>query len=111
MAGAENVTVLVSDDTNRTLLPSVVERMLGLPQGLLNPGDEVVNRSLTYGEVELLRAVNAHFEERGYPASATTVWRAPRADARPGRPAPAPGRPVHPTAAVLGVGSPRRAQP
>lgn len=68
VAGAENVTVLVSDDSDRTLLPSVVERMLGLPQGLLSPGDEVVNRSLTYGEVELLRAVNAHFEERGYPA-------------------------------------------
>ena len=66
-AGADNVTVLLADDSDHTLLPSVVERLLGVPPGLLTPGDEVVNRSLTYGEVELLRAVNAHFEERGYP--------------------------------------------
>jgi hypothetical protein len=68
VAGAENVTVLCSDDRDRTLLSSVVERMLGVPDGLLTPGEEIVNRSLSYGEVELLRAVNAHFEEREYPA-------------------------------------------
>ena len=64
--GADNLTVLVADEGDRTRLPRVVERMLGVPGGLLAPGDEVVNRSLTYGEVELLRAVNAHFEEHGY---------------------------------------------
>jgi hypothetical protein len=68
VVGIENVTVLCSDDRDRTLLSSVVERLLGVPAGLLTPGDEVVNRSLSYGEVELLRAVNAHFEERGYAA-------------------------------------------
>jgi hypothetical protein len=64
--GRENLTVLVADDGDRTLLPSVVETLLGIPAGLLAPGDEVVNRSLGYGEVELLRAVNLHFEEREY---------------------------------------------
>jgi len=66
--GADNVTVLVSDDSDRTLLPSVAERLLGLPHALLAPSDEIDNRSLSYGEVEVLRAVNAHFEERGYAA-------------------------------------------
>jgi hypothetical protein len=64
--GPDNFTVLVADERDRTLLPSVVEQLLDVPSGLLAPGDEVVNRSLTYGEVELLRAVNAHFEEYGY---------------------------------------------
>jgi hypothetical protein len=68
VAGVENVTVLVSDDTDRTLLSSVVERLLGVPAGLLVASDEVVNRSLTYSEVEVLRAVNAHFEARDYAA-------------------------------------------
>lgn len=64
--GRENLTVLVADEGDRTLLPTVVETLLGVPPGLLAPGEEVVNRSLGYGEVELLRAVNLHFEERGY---------------------------------------------
>ena len=66
VVGAEQVTVLVADDADRTILPTVVERMLDVPAGLLAPGDEVVNRSLTYSEVELLRALNLHFEEAGY---------------------------------------------
>jgi len=64
--GRDNLTILIADEGDRGLLPSVVEAMLGVPAGLLAPGDEVVNRSLTYAEVELLRAVNAHFEEHGY---------------------------------------------
>jgi hypothetical protein len=63
VVGNDNVTVLVSDDSDRALLPTVVERLLGVPLGVLTPGEEVVNRSLTYGEIELVRAVNAHFEE------------------------------------------------
>jgi hypothetical protein len=68
VVGAGNVSVLVTDDSDHTLLSSVVERLLGVPPSLLTPGDDVVNRSLGYGEVEVLRAVNAHFEERGYAA-------------------------------------------
>ena len=64
--GRENLTVLVADDRDRALLPSVVETLLGVPPGLLASGDQVVNRSLGYGEVELLRAVNRHFEEHEY---------------------------------------------
>ena len=64
--GRENLTLLVADESDRTLLPNVVEAMLGVPPGLLAPGDEVVNRSLGYGEVELVRAVNLHFEEHEY---------------------------------------------
>jgi hypothetical protein len=63
--GRENVTVLVTDDSDRSLLPSVVERLLGVPLGVLTPGEEVVNRSLTFGEIELVRAVNTYFEENG----------------------------------------------
>ncbi len=64
--GEDNLTVLVADERDRTLLPSVVEQMLGVPSGLLAPGDQIVNRSLSYSEVELLRSVNEHFEERGF---------------------------------------------
>jgi hypothetical protein len=66
LVGEDNLTVLVADERDRTLLPSLVERMLGVPSGLLAPGDQIVNRSLSYSEVELLRAVNEHFEERGF---------------------------------------------
>jgi hypothetical protein len=66
VVGAENVTVLVSDDSDRALLHSVVERLLGVPRGLLEPDEDLGNRSLTYGELELLRAVNEHFETHGY---------------------------------------------
>lgn len=66
VVGADHVTVLVADDADRSRLPTVVERLFGVPAGLLAPGDEVVNRSLSYSEVELLRAVNQHVEDRGY---------------------------------------------
>lgn len=66
VVGADNVTVLVADDADRGILPTVVERMLGVPAGMLAPGDEIVNRSLTYSEVELLRSLNLHFDEVGY---------------------------------------------
>jgi hypothetical protein len=66
--GRENLTLLVADEGDRSLLPSLVEAMLGVPSGLLAaPSDQVVNRSLGYGEVELLRAVNLHFQEHDYP--------------------------------------------
>ncbi|HEX4685931.1 MAG TPA: hypothetical protein VH228_04055 [Nocardioides sp.] len=64
--GSDNLTVLVADEHDHALLPSVVEALLGVPPGLLASGDEVVNRSLGYGEVELLRSVNLHFAAQGY---------------------------------------------
>lgn len=60
--GLENVTLLVGDEGRPTLLPDVFERLLGLPQGLLREVDRRTNRSLGFGETELLRRFNERFE-------------------------------------------------
>ena len=64
--GHENVTVLISDDSDRRLLPDAFERLLGLPEGFLELYPDQSNRSLSYEEVEFLRAVNLACAERGW---------------------------------------------
>ena len=59
--GEDNLTLLVSDDSDRTLLYRSFEALLGLPEGLLRPVADRSNRSLSHAEVELLRQVNLHF--------------------------------------------------
>lgn len=59
---------VVADDRDRdwNQLPTIFERLLGLPESLLTPTSEVpLNQSLTYDRVELLRRVNetAHARE------------------------------------------------
>jgi len=61
----EQTTVIVADETDRTQLHRVFERLLGLPEGLLQPGPRD-NSSLTFDRVELYRRVNAAFDERGW---------------------------------------------
>jgi len=60
------IRVLVADEADHSLLPRTFERLLGLPEGLLEPDPaHRSNRSLTYPEVEALRQINivAHAEE------------------------------------------------
>lgn len=59
--GMENVTVVVSDDSDRTLLLRTFETMLGLPQGSLVL-DERSNPSLPINGVEFLRRLNERFD-------------------------------------------------
>jgi len=66
-AGAENVTVIVVDGSDRLALLRTFESLLGLPAGFLVPEDEVVNRSLTLAEAEVVRQLNEEFKRREWP--------------------------------------------
>ncbi|MGH3425375.1 MAG: hypothetical protein ACRDO8_11630, partial [Nocardioidaceae bacterium] len=65
--GAENVTVVVVDDSDRTMVTRTFEEMLGLAGGTLVPEPDRHNRSLTYAEAELVRTFNGYFKEHRWP--------------------------------------------
>lgn len=65
--GAENLTVVVADDSEPTSLVRAFESLLQLPAGVLVPEREVANRSLTLGEAEMLRLLNVQFKLRDLP--------------------------------------------
>ncbi len=69
----ERLTVIVSDDSDRDLLPRTFERMLGLPEGLLTL-DDGVNASLSFQSTELLRRLNLRFEDRGWSDRSYTTY-------------------------------------
>lgn len=62
----DRFTLVVTDDSDRDLLPRTFEQMLGLPAGLLTPAQST-NASLSMNAVEMLRRVNREFDERGWP--------------------------------------------
>jgi hypothetical protein len=66
-AGAQNVTVIVVDGSDRLALLRTFESLLGLPAGFLVPEDDVVNRSLTLAETEVVRQLNEEFKRREWP--------------------------------------------
>ncbi len=66
VVGPDRVTVLVLDESDRSMLTNTVEQMLGLPVGLLQPPPGRSNRSLTLGEIELVRRISIEFNERGW---------------------------------------------
>lgn len=60
-AGAENVSVVILDPTDRAFVFNAFERMLALPEGLLAgtvTTDKRTNRSFTAPEAELVRRLN-----------------------------------------------------
>lgn len=59
------VTLLVAREGDRGLLPRTFERLLGLPEGFLDPSQRS-NPSLSLNGIELLRRVNLAFAERGW---------------------------------------------
>ena len=67
LLGPQNVTVLVLDPADRDLLPRSVEEMLGLPAGTLDRSLGSSNRSLTAGEIELVRQLNLELKRREWP--------------------------------------------
>jgi hypothetical protein len=67
IVGPENVTVVIGDDADRLGLMRSVEQLVGLPAGLLAPEEGWTNRSLTLGEIELVRQLNIEFKRRGWP--------------------------------------------
>ena len=68
-AGVHNVTVIVVDGPDRLALLRTFESLLGLPAGLLVPADEVMNRSLTLAEAEVVRQLNEEFKRREWPGA------------------------------------------
>ncbi|MEQ7124635.1 hypothetical protein ABN034_08925 [Actinopolymorpha sp. B11F2] len=67
IVGPDNVTVVIVDDADRLGLMRRVEELVGLPTGLLEPEEGWTNRSLTWGEAELIRHLNIEFKRRGWP--------------------------------------------
>jgi len=65
-AGRENVTVLVSDERDRNLIPRTFETMLGLPEGMLVPPPDRSNTSLSFTEAEAIRRLNQMARENGW---------------------------------------------
>jgi hypothetical protein len=61
----DRLTVIVVDEQDKTMLASSFERLLGVRSGTLRSA-ETANRSLTFTEVELLRAFNRQWHARGW---------------------------------------------
>lgn len=60
-----DITLLIGDESDRSLLPDVFERLLALPKGFLTVEQSTANRSLSYPETELLRGLYANFAAAG----------------------------------------------
>jgi hypothetical protein len=61
------ITVIVTDEGDRNLIPATFERMLGLAPGRLDPPQTSgSNRSLTYPEAEAIRHVNLVFSRNDW---------------------------------------------
>ena len=63
LVGPDNVTVIIVDKSEPTLLTDTFETMLGLPTGMLQHGRS--NDSLTAADAELFRRVNIILRDRG----------------------------------------------
>ena len=69
--GAENVTVLVLDETRRDQVLRTFESMVGLREGTLDSPAGPANRSLTLEEAETIRAFNIEARARDMPGDVT----------------------------------------
>ena len=67
VVGKDRLTLIVADDQDRALLPTSFEDMLGLPHGTLQMEDLRSNRSLSYNEAELVRALNIKCRANEWP--------------------------------------------
>jgi hypothetical protein len=66
IVGPENVTVIVLDENDPDFLLRTFEELLGLPSGLLVAEKDTENRSMTLGEIELVRQINKEFLRNGW---------------------------------------------
>jgi hypothetical protein len=64
--GPENLTVVVADESDPGMLLRTFEAFAGLPEGSLVHTKKAANRSLTFGETELVRRINVEWEKRGW---------------------------------------------
>jgi hypothetical protein len=61
VVGPGNVTAVVVDDRDRGAVLRAFEDLVGIPRGTLAAEPDRLNRSFTFAETELLRALNAAF--------------------------------------------------
>ncbi|WP_372728236.1 hypothetical protein [Nocardioides sp.] len=66
VVGPERFTLIVSDESDRVLLPHTFEDLLGLPQDTLKSHPTRSNRGLSWAETELVRCVNESVAEHGW---------------------------------------------
>jgi hypothetical protein len=66
-AGADRVTVVIVDESDRMMVLRTFEALLGLPRGLLVPDAATTNRSLSLAEAELIRLLNEEANRRKWP--------------------------------------------
>jgi hypothetical protein len=66
VVGIERITVVAPDPADPLALLHGFESLLDLPTGTLELQSDRSNRSLTYGEIELVRALNQEFHDRGW---------------------------------------------
>ncbi|MFT4085079.1 MAG: hypothetical protein QM638_21065 [Nocardioides sp.] len=66
--GPERFTLIVTDDSDRALLPHAFERMLGLPDGFLISAERS-NESFSYNAAELVRRLNVESHKQPWPES------------------------------------------
>jgi hypothetical protein len=64
--GEDRFILIVSDESDRDLLPRSFEGLLGLPEGTLQPNPGRSNRGLSWAETELIRAINLAAAERDW---------------------------------------------
>ena len=69
IVGPDRVTVIVLDGTDSDFLLRTFETLLDLPPALLRPVHDRRNRSLTRGEIELIRQMNIQFKRQGWSAA------------------------------------------
>lgn len=72
--GADRVTAIVVDESDRGMLLRTFEELTGLTEGTLVAEAATENRSLTLGEVSMLRAFNRRFLEHGWSAADYTRY-------------------------------------
>ena len=65
LVGQDRFRVVIADDSDPRYLLAIFEKLLGLPDGLLEL-TEARNASLTAGGAEVLRQLNDHFDHEGW---------------------------------------------
>ena len=66
IVGPDRMTVVVVDESDKRMLLRSFEEMLDLTEGTLEPRELSSNRSLTLAEVQMLRAFNRRYLDRGW---------------------------------------------
>ncbi|MGH1561858.1 hypothetical protein [Mumia sp. DW29H23] len=67
VVGFDNVVVIMLDGKDYGFLPHTFEELLGLRDGTLEVPEDLVNRSLTFHEAEMLRAFNVQYKAEKLP--------------------------------------------